>query len=492
MDAATSAARNESDQNGTTRDQTIPLATTGGDQTATKTDQTRKEPSNGGPEVQQRRREYLQSLHEKGGFILTCEAFVSLYRLTIDETTVTGASSSTGEECEGVRVVRRWEGDGGGILSIVSQENSISIVFSDVSSGEMLHEFNLRSPMSRYSILAPHFHSFTSSYSDSHTSVRGMGFKNEGVARKISQVVSQLLSEGGACEVVAGGDSGPPATKRVKLDEDKYSDWVIISNEDVPVTSGDNEPREGGREETDFSLFPKKKDEANKGLKIDEISGPSHFRHLTQTPNKAIGSTLNLAPSEKGAESTTPTEKGAESSTPETFETGTKRSSSFMEFAGFHSVPVEGPISVSPPVAPRISPSLSFGLTSSSSFASSFSGSSLELPPPPPHETSSETLFSQINTFDRKALHHVRRRRREDVMVGEGGGGEDVMEGEGGGGEDVMEGGGGEGVIGAMLKNGFDLMLPKLREKFRVSTVGSINSEGEEEGFDDFDGTIFE
>ena len=421
----TRAASGEGGRNGTTDDQN---GTTAADQTLA-----RKEASgNSAAEEEERRRRYLEALHVKGGFLLSCRTLVTLHRVAM------------GTEGEG----RSWEIVGGGILSIVSRRDDLSLVFSDPSSGEVTQEFSLRFSKLPYSSPSAHFHSFVAVGNGKEEVVHGMSFADVDVASKVLRVVCQLSGSDGVGGAVAGGnDDALPAAKRVKLDQgDKYSDWVVINREDVPAIGEASESAEGGREETDFSLFSKKKDKA-KDFKIDDISGPSYFRHLTKTSDR----TPNPAPSSR--------EEG-----------GTKRSSSVMEFI----TPLQ-PIPVEPPIAPSLSSTSSFssssgGLTGSSSFASSFSGSSLEVPPPPPpHDSDPENLILQINTFNRKKLHHVTRAEIAGGAVGEG-----------------------ESVLGSILRNGFDRMLPRLREKFGVATFASIGSEGEEEGFDDFDGTIFE
>ena len=369
---------------------------------------------------------------------------------------------------------------GGGILSIVSKQDNLSLVFSHPESGEVTTEFKLGVSTCSYASLTNHFHSFVAANGDDEekNTVHGMSFADVDVATKVFRIIRRLSTRdrvGGATAVAGGNDNAAPsATKRVKLDEqDKYSEWVVINCEDVPEPSDANEAAEegtDGTEETDFSFFSKKKEDKN-DFKIDEISGPSYFRHLTNTSDETVGSARNPAPSSTGEVASGSEDVQKRTGT---FERGTKRSSSFMEFATLEEQQKQHlvPIPVSPPIAPSHSfvSSSSGDLTTSSSFASSFSGSSLELlPPPPPHDSSHESLVYQITTFNRRNLHHVTSEEMAPGGMGER-----------------------ESGLGSILRGGFDRMLPKLRDKFGDVAFASLTSEGEEEGFDDFDGTLFE
>ena len=476
MEAPTSstATTAESDLKGTTADQNSATADQNGTtavKNGTTADQNRAKngttadqtPTTAHSERQERQQRYLRSLHARGGFVLSCKTVVTLHTVQL------GATGK--EEKEEGGEGRGWEMVGGGILSIVSQKDNLSLVFSDPQSGEVTQEFKLGVSACSYASLSNHFHSFVAANGNDEENkvIHGMGFADVDVASKVFRVVRRLLASdkvGGATAVAGGNDNTSlPATKRVKLDEaDKYSEWVVINEEDVPGPSDAKEAAEGGKmetdggiEETDFSLFPKKKDDKNE-FKIDEISGPSYFRHLTQTsgePQTEVASTSEEEVQKRSG----------------TFERGTKRSSSFMEFSSLEEQqPPLVPIPVSPPIAPSQSFSSSSEiLTTSSSFASSFSGSSIELPPPPPHDSSQESMIFQINTFDRKELHHVTAEE-----MGAGGMGEK------------------ESGLGSLLRGGFERMLLKLKAQFGDSEFASLSSEGEEEGFDNFDGTLFE
>ena len=465
----------------TTDHQTEPQVASATDQTPTTTDHPCSQTNGDSLSAPQRqRRAYIRSLHDRGGFLLTCQSLVHLYRIS-----VTQSSSDTPATWE-----REGEGEEGEgrFLTLFSQKEGLTLLFHDFDSGEETHNFKFHTSASRYYVLSPHFHCFVSSSSSEKGGVVwGVSFADVAMATKVARILSHLFLLGEAGETVAGGNEATPSTaKRVKVDQpegDKYTQWVVINSGDVPPISATNESQEGVSEETDFSLLSRKKAE-EKGLKIDEVSDAGYFRHLTQSPDKAIGSTVNLAPSlpTQGAESeTTPTKKWVEPGGDESAEQGTTRSYSFLEFtSGLHPILIGPhsrhsaslqPIPVAPPIAPSLSPSSSStGLTSSSSFASSFSGSSVELPQPPAQESSHETLISQINTFDRKNLRCVQKLSSSAAE----------------------EEGGYESVLGSILRNGFDRMFPRLQEKFGALTVASINFEGEEEGFDDFDGTIFE
>ena len=471
------------DQNGTTSDEKATTADQNGttnDKKATTADQT--------PTTTDHHRRHLQSLHDKGGFVLSCKTVVTLHRVQIAAVAQDGKKDDEKEEQQ-KEEERGWEMVGGGILSILSQRDKLCLLLSDPASGEVTQEFKLGTSTCTYASLSSHFHSFVATNGDENQDrvVHGMSFADINVAVKVLRIIRRLSSSvddgvGGA-SVVAGDntDGGPPATKRVKLDgQDKYSEWVVINREDVPAISESNEAEArgvmetGGVEETDFSLFSKKKED-KMDFKIDDISGPSYFRHLTQTSNQPVSSAPNPAPSSTGAAQ--PEESGEAGGEVQkrtgTFERGTKRSSSFMEFETLEEKQHQQlvPIPVTPPIAPSHSfiSSSSGDLTTSTSFASSFSGSSVELPPPPPHDSSHETLVYQINTFDRKNLHHV---TPEEMAAG-------------GMGEK-------ESGLGSILRGGFEKMMPRLMEKFGVAAFVSLSPEGDEEWSDDFDGNLFE
>ena len=400
--------------NGTTKDQTKPKA----DQNNPKAEKTNNN-----------RDQYLDTLYDKGGFVLACKTVVTLHRVAM--TTDKGP---------------QWQTVDHGVLAILCKRDKLVLIVTDIHSASVLHEFELRPTTSRYAVLKPHFHSFVVATGD----VYGLGFVEVSVADKVSCVLGQLMEGGGDDE------TSEPHAKRAKLDADKYSDWVIINSEDVPPISGVNEPprevEEGEEEETDFSLFPRKHDK-KESFKVDEISGPSYFRHLTRTTDESANE-----PSSKGAESKEGDGGGKEPQTG-TFERGTKRSSSFME------------LEINPaPTKDQSSTSTSTSeLTTSGSFASSFSGSSISIPDPPDHTEDEESLLAQINTFDRKNLHHVTPHEMEEVKTNRE-----------------------QSNITSVFLRGFEQFLPKLQMIHRVPTVASINSEGEEEGFDEFDGTVFE
>ena len=372
------------------------------------------------------RTQYLEKMHDKGGFILACKTLVTLHRVA------TTADDNNGRP--------DWEITDYGVLTIMSKKEKLSLMIGDVNTGKVLHEFELRSLSStQYTVQKPHFHSFVAV----DGSLWGLSFVDVGVAGKVSRVLNQLMTgKGGRGRKIP--DEGVPQAKHARLDSDKYSEWVIISDGDVPSMSGANEATglagEGGTEETDFGFFSKKKKD---DFKVDDISGPSYFRHLTHTTDET-----GIQASLKGVE---PGERSEDSeSRTGTFERGTKRSSSFMEME-FQ----EPQITAS---------STASDLTGSGSIASSFTGSSLSIPEPPEHTTDEDTLLSQINTFDRKKLHHVTPEARAPAP----------------------------NSLTAMFQNGFDRLLPKLQAQHQLYTMASINSEGEEEGFDEFDGQLFE
>ena len=465
---STTTALADSDLKGTTADQkrttAVKNGTTTADQTGTAADFRRDH-----------QQQYLRSLHERGGFVLSCKTVVTLHRAQVG----TGKKEEKKEEGEGEEG-KGWEMMGGGILSIVSKQDNLTLVFSHPESGEVTTEFKLGVSTCSYASLTNHFHSFVAAANgddEEKKTVHGMSFADVDVATKVFRIIRRLSTRdrvGGATAVAGGNDNAAPsATKRVKLDEqDKYSEWVVINCEDVPEPSDANEAAEegsvetDGTEETDFSIFSKKKDHKN-DFKIGAISGPSYFRHITKTSDEP-GSAQNPAPSSTGEVASGSEEVQKRTGT---FERGTKRSSSFMEFATLEEQPLV-PIPVSPPIAPSHSfvSSSSGDLTTSSSFASSFSGSSLELlPPPPPHDSSHESLVYQITTFNRRNLHHVTAEEMAPGGMGER-----------------------ESGLGSILRGGFDRMILKLRDKFGDVAFASLTSEGEEVGFDDFDGTLFE
>ena len=353
----------------------------------------------------------------------------------------------------------KWEVFSYGILAILSKKDDLSLMIGDVDSGELLHEFHVASS-SRYTIRKSHFHTFVGG----DEKLVGMSFVDVSVAEKVSQVLCQLSSVA-AGEVSEGDDEIPPA-KRAKVATDKYSEWVIISSEDVPPITGTNEATGAiedygggsgeGIEETDFGIFSRKHEKKDK-FKIDDISGPSYFRHLTNTESGFTEPTTGT-PMLKGAESS----GGSVEKRTGTFERGTKRSSSFMEFE----------TQMEPQAGVEEAASSTGGVTSSTSFASSFSGSSFEMPEPPAHLSDHDTLLSQISTFDRRKLHHV---SPEEIAK---------MENK----TDSRR----KRSLTSMFRNGFDQLLPKLQALRQISTVATINSAGEEEWCDGIEGPVFE
>lgn len=365
--------------------------------------------------------------------MLACETVVTLYQ-------VSDSSEGGGS---------KWEIMDYGILAILSKQDELALLIGDVDSGELQHEFALKSA-SRYRAQKPHFHSFVAG----DGKLRGIGFVDVSVAEKVLRVLHQLLvmTKGVISEA---DDVQVPQAKRAKVG-DNYSEWVIINREDVPLIIGNEASGEveenDGADETDFGFFSKKH-ESKQNFKVDDISGPSYFRHLTNVTEESV-----QAASLKGVGPV-----GGEVKTTTTFERGTKRSSSFIELSG---------IDLQPAVNSEIQAASSTSeIPSSTSFASSFSGSSLEVPEPPAHESSHDTLLSQISTFDRRMLHHVlpeevaKTEKRTHTR---------------------------KYSLTSMFQNGFGNLLPKLQALRLISTVASINSSGEEEGFDDFDGPVFE
>ena len=376
------------------------------------------------------RGEFLASLHQKGGFVLNCETVVTLHKI-----------SAQGQS---------WDVMDYGILAILSTEEELSLVIGDIDSGELVHVFALNTS-SKYTIHKDHFHTF----SGEDGSLQGMSFSEISVGRKVSRVVSQLLPQ-------ESEEGGVPPAKRPKQGKD-YDEWVVINKEDVPVVLGDREAaavpdstqsgdvggEEGGEEETDFSLFGKRK-EKKPELKIEEISGPSYFRHISHVGSEAPTETAVLEASCKteGEE-----KKG-------TFERATKRSTSF-EFES--SSQMETEVSTARPTSEVVS---------SSSFISTSSGSSFSMPEPPPYLDDHEALLFQINTFDRRSLHHV-----SDEEIKKSKNQPDSQR---------------KRSLTSMFQSGFNLLMPKLQAMRQFSVVATISSTGEEEGFDDFDGQLFE
>ena len=404
----------------------------------------------------------LHSLLDSGGIMLTCKTFVVLHRVTMI-------------------TVPSWNVISHGILTIFSKTGQVSLIIGNFESGEILHEFKLNSTSSKYTAQRTYFHTFVAD-----GNVYGLGFVEVDVATKVFQVVSRLLAES---QTVTGGNGvveGIPQAKRAKIEDDKYSEWVIIDREDIPAINEVTNEVDGGTDEIDFGLFSRKKtDDEKDDFKIDNVSETSYFRHI---PNRPTISTptdfrhLTHMASGKGAESTVTggneSSSNVEMSSPEIYEKGTKRSSSFMEFSQneieteSQSTPVQTQPAFPVPPSSYIGTSGSGvaggDITSSSSFASTFSGSSFSIPDPPSHETSHDTLLSQINTFDRKALHHVTSDEANRALLQ-------------------------EGTLTAILQQSFDKFRPKLQAMYSVSTVASINTEGDEEWSDDeIDGPLFE
>lgn len=393
--------------------------TTTDDQTTTTDDQSRQSAD--------RRREFLASLHTRGGFILACKTVVTLHQVATSES---GAS--------------KWEIIDYGILALLSKQDELSLMIGDVESGDLRHEFAV-TLSSRYTVSKSHFHMFLTS----DGKLCGMSFVDVSVAEKVTKVIRRLIP---VPEGVSKEDDVIPSVKRVKVG-DNYSS---INSGDAPVVGEDNEgsgntedSNKEGTDETDFHLFSKKKKDA---FTIDDISGPSYFRHLTGEAAPG-GSLKGAGPGGQGS--------GIEG----TFERGTKRSDSFMEVTSSDQQPLpEKPENV------QVASSTS-DISSSTSFASSFSGSSTELPEPPELVSSHDTLLSQINTFDRRTLHHV---NPEEIA------------------NSKNKTDSRKRSLTSIFKNGFDQLLPKLQALRQVSTVATISSSGEEGGFDDFDGLLFE
>ena len=355
---------------------------------------------------------------------------------------------------------KSWDICDYGTLALLSKEDELSLFIGDLDSGELVYEFSLNAA-SKYTIAKDHFHTFVAPDGTAH----GLSFSEINVGRKISQILTQLLP--------AGERGGEPQAKRPKQDFDER-DWIIINKEDIPAIKSDNggeavqesvqsdHPKvEEGEdlEETDFSLFgksTKKKPE----ITIDKISGPSYFRHLSHAGSERQND-IEKAILEALGKANEGDEEGGKSGT---FERATKRSTSFE----FESLQPQTEMTIAAVTEPK-QEFLSFGnISSSSSYSSSLS---FNLPEPPPHLDDHESLIFQINTFDRRSLHHV---SDEEVQQAK-----NHPESEN------------RRNITSMFRNGLDLLLPKLQAMRQVSVVANISDSGEEEGFDEFDGLVF-
>ena len=391
----------------------VPTTTTTDELQSTCTD--KSQPSNSN------RKDYLTSLYKRGGFVIACETVITLHKITSDTT--------------------KWEIVGYGILAILAKGKELSLFVGDVHSGELKHEFALGTS-SKYSLQKDHFHTFLSADGD----FCGLSFVDTCIAQKMYRVISQLLPKGDEMEA--------PPTKRHKLNGD-YDDWVVINSEDVPKIVDSDEATEKGVDEPDFSFFKKEK----KKFTVDDISGPSYFRRTS------LGGTEQVSkPSVSEA-------SGKQDETQESVEMGTKRSSSFVALEATAPIEITKVETTTESAASGTHDASSTSeLASRSSFTSmsSYTSSNFSLPEPPEYLGSHDALLYQINTFDRRRMHHVTEEEVSETRSHEES----------------------QSTMLSILQSGFNSMLPKLQAM--CPTVATVNSSGEEDGFDDFDGLLFE
>ena len=406
------------------------------------------------------REQAIGRLCQEGGVVVVCETVVTLLENDQEE--------------------QKWTVVEYGIPAVVRSKGNVMICIADVESGETVREITVDSG-SRYQIREDHFHVLVPS-EGSNQQCYGFSFVDVSVAKKVFSAVKQLARFSGPGTTEDGSE--PTSSKRQKLDADGDSsddglggEWVVI---DTPPKSRERSPGGGGVAETEnqpaagegvdspFGFGRKRKKET----RVMEISAPKDFRHIAHVGSESsIGVLTSVITGQGSQEPGSPGKKTESESSSKTTksggltESGTKRSSSFEELepAEVSSTtptpklpPVPSPTRKRLPSETRIPPEPKIGL---------------HLPEPPPL-SDHEALLVEITTFDRTKLRRI---TAEEIAKT----------------KNMPDSQERSVTLNSLLRSGLDKMRSKLQLTWQLSRMGSISSNGEEDGFDEFDFPLF-
>ena len=411
-----------------------------------------------------------------GGFGVVCATVATLYQFQPTESTAESAESNQTEAA----TQTQWKVIGYGIPAVVAEKGSLVLSLGDLESGTDVHQLFALQSTSQYTALDEHFHVFLVHPRDSdEVQCYGLGFSDVAVAKKILYAVKQLIP----CTDSEADKMVPPPSKRSELAKGEDDDWVVIEREDIPVLTGDS----GGTDATDSALWSSiRRKKSQNEPEAMEIGKPTDFKHIAHVGKDTPIGKFTRVISGDVSESTASTEPIAIKK-PE--ESGTEISSSFeakSEAAALPPPPAPPPPQIAPPppafTLPRsknkpnpkkqmnAKPAPTFGISLEEVLIKSATlrpvgnrSKTLPRPPPKPERT---RLVYEIHTFTRTTLRHVSPKSKDSTDSHD---------------EPLS--------IQSLLKAGLEKMKNKLQN---MTVVGNINSEGEEEGFEDeFDGALF-
>ena len=407
-------------------------------------------------------------------------------------------SDSPADETDGEAPVDNWKVVGYGIPSIVATQTEVTLVIADFDEDLPGHEITITSS-TQFMLLSDQF----SVIGEHNSTYYGICFADVAVAKKIASLIVQVLPTA-QCE----GDGNAP--KRLKLSSSSMegesdpradNEWVIVEREEVQDLVEESEEADGeeerdGEEDVDAPhLFSRKsqKRRSRSNSPRPPISEPSQFIHVSH-----VGMDTSVGELTRSMQAPVSSDQHTIQSHRES---GTISVSSFTEV--FSSGP-GGAAPPPPPPAPgptkiagaKPLPGMSLqdellkGVTlkathASDSDSSGFAGSIAEelkrgitlrpvgtlgkpLPKPPPASDRTQLLF-EIHTFRRNTLRHVETKSKNMT---------DYQNDD-------------PNSLQTLLRSRLEKMRGKLSMR-NFSRVGSVNGEGDEDGFEDeFDGPLF-
>ena len=419
------------------------------------------------------------------------------------------AESANGDSDAPPTSDRQWQIVDYGMPVVVVAGGSLELHVYDVNSGDPLHKFVLRND-SCYTELDSHFHAFLDYRQTGETDeiyFYGISTPDEAVAKKLLGAVKQTMPFSNQ----SLSELGAPQPKRGRFEDEGESnplgddEWVIIDRKDVPEIEDEEEEEEeevmedgdDGSEGTDSALVRlrpgmkrrrKSQEQTRRSLVIGE---PKEFRHIAHVGQDTSVSNMTKAMSvdishSQDISACSSLELGGDSMAG-SVEPGTEETSSFMEVPkeDLPAPPPPPPAPVPPPPPPVVKPPapIVFGKKGSTKpLQSQAPAISLEeilkrrgtlrpvggqkVVPEPPPKPDRTKLFTDINTFDRNTLKHIEHKNKDSTDLDD------------------------PSCLQSILKASLQKMRDKLSTNF--CPVGTVNIEGDEEGFgDECDGPLF-
>ena len=417
-------------------------------------------------------------------------------------------SDSPADETDGEAPADNWKVVGYGIPSIVATHTEVTLFIADFDEDLPGHEITITSS-TQFMLLSDQF----SVIGEHNSTYYGICFADVAVAKKIASLIVQVLPT-----AQYEGDGNAP--KRLKLssssmegesDPKADNEWVIVEHEDVQDLVEESEEARGeeepdGEEGVDSPLLFSRKSQKRRSRSNSPrlpISEPSQYRHVSHVGmDTSVGElTRSMQAPVSSYQTTIQSHR----------ESGTVSVSSFTEVfssgpGGAAPPPPPPPTAPPPPPPPAPGPTkiagakplpgmslqdeLLKGVTlkatrPSDSGGSEFAGSIAEelkrgitlrpvgmlgkpLPKPPQASDRTQLLF-EIHTFKRNTLRHVETKSKNMT---------DYQN------EDPNS-------LQTLLRSRLEKMRGKLSMR-NFSRVGSVNGEGDEDGFEDeFDGPLF-